>query len=138
MLKTSDRDIAGNQTSLQEAGMETGGKAGIEAGANGGYGDYPAKVIATLKKIERKNRVPMTGVDIRFNSSFPAQMDARATTYGGRRVDIGPGQEASMNHELGHIVQQRLGLVKATGTVAGRKVNTDRALEADATLRGTV
>ena len=130
MPKISGWKMAGNQSSLQEAGMEDT--------PDGGYGSYPAGVIATLKKIERKNQVPMTGVDIRFNSPFPAQMDAKATTFGGRQVENGPGQEASMNHELGHIVPQRLGMVKATGTVAGWKVNTDRALEEDATRKGTV
>lgn len=133
MPKTSGGDMVGNQASLQKAGLESRPDAGFD-----GYGNYPAGIIDTLKKIERKNQVPMTGVDIRFNSSFPAQMDAKATTYGGRQVDIGPGQEASMNHELGHIVQQRLGMVKATGTVGGWKVNTDRALEEDATRKGTV
>lgn len=130
MAKTAGGDMVGNQTSLQEAGMGNQ--------AEGEYGNYPSRIVDTLKKIERKNRIPMTGVDIRFNSAFPAQMDARATTFGGRQVDIGPGQEASMNHELGHIVQQRLGMVKATGKIAGRHVNTSQSLEEDATRRGTV
>lgn len=130
MPKTAGGGIEGNQTSLQEAGMVSR--------SEGEYGNYPAGIVDTLKRIESKNHVPMTGVDIRFNSAFPAQMDARATTFGGRQVDIGPGQEASINHELGHIVQQRLGIVKATGTIAGRPVNTDQTLEEDASRRGTV
>lgn len=130
MIKITGKDIVGNQASLQETGME--GQLDSE------YGNYPASIVDTLKKIEKKNHVPMTGVDIRFNSAFPAQMDAKATTFGGRQVDIGPGQEASMNHELGHIVQQRLGMVNATGKIAGRPVNTNPLLEEDATRRGTV
>lgn len=124
------KSIEGNQSALREAGME--------GDSERGYGNYPANVINTMKKMEKKNGVPMTGVDIRFQSAFPAQMDAKATTFGGRQVDIGPGQESSIHHELGHIVQQRLGLVKATGRIAGQQVNTDRALEEDATRRGSV
>lgn len=130
MPKMTDGDMIGNQTLLQETGMETQ--------SDDGYGKYPAGIVDTLKKIERKNRVPMTGVDIRFHSAFPAQMDAKATSFGGSQVDIGPGQEACINHELGHIVQQRMGMVKATGKIGGRWVNTNQSLEEDATRRGTV
>lgn len=59
-------------------------------------------------------------------------------SFGGSQVDIGPGQEACINHELGHIVQQRMGMVKATGKIGGRLVNTNQSLEEDATRHGTV
>lgn len=130
MSMASDGGIAGNQAALKEAGLEERSEAG--------YGSYPAGIVATLKKIEKKNQVPMTGVNIKMNSSLPAQLDAKAVSYGGRQVELGPGQESSINHELGHIVQQRLGMVKATGTIGGWKVNTDQALEKDATQRGMV
>ena len=122
--------ITGNQSALKAAGMETENY--------GGYGNYPSHIVDTLKKIERKNHVPMTGIDITFNSSVPAQMDAKAIACGGNRLEIGPGYGDCINHELGHIVQQRLGLVKATGTINGKKVNTRKDLELNATMRGDV
>lgn len=121
----------GNQASLRESGMDS-------QETNQAYGNYKPSVIETLKKIEQKNNVPMTGVTINLNSSFPAQMNARATAFGGSQVDIAPGEESSMSHELGHIVQQRLGMVRADSQVNNRPVCTSQSLEEDATRRGMV
>ncbi|GEM_PF-3858649 len=115
--------IVGNQTALKTSGEKN-------------YGDYSSSVVETLQRIEAKNQVPMDGVNIRFQSAAPAEYGAKAIAYGGRNVEIAPGAESALNHELGHIVQQRLGLVKETGKINGRPVNDKASLEQDATRRG--
>lgn len=51
----------------------------------------------------------------------------------GKRVEIGPGQERHLPHELGHVVQQKLGLVRANVThPRGVAMNTEEALERQA------
>lgn len=123
-LKTTGQ-IAGNQSALRAAGQQ-----------DQGYGNYSSSVIDTLQRIEAKNQVPMTGVNIEFGSKAPAQYSARAIAYGGRNVAIAPGAEATLGHELGHIVQQRLGMVKETRKIGGQAVNDRADLEQDATQRG--
>ena len=48
------------------------------------------------------------------------------------QVYIAPGQERHLGHELGHIVQQRRGQVRATCSLNGQAVNDNPALEKEA------
>lgn len=115
--------VPGNQTMLREHGM-------------GNYGNYSSDVINTMKRIEQKSQVPMTGISINFNSSFPARVGAVATAAGGNEIHLAPGNSHHYKHELGHIVQQRRGLVHATESINGHKVCTAQSLEEDATRCG--
>lgn len=114
--------ITGNQSALRQHDMD--------------YGNHPSQVVQTMKRIEQKTGVDMKGITVRFNSSVPSQFQARALAQGGSRVEIGPGNADCVNHELGHIVQQRLGMVRPTGTMNHAAVNDDKTLERQATSIG--
>lgn len=70
-------------------------------------------------------------VRVHYNSDKPAQLQALAYTQGSH-VYIGPGQEQHLGHELGHVVQQKQGLVRPTTVVAGLPLNDNRQLESQA------
>jgi len=82
-------------------------------------------------RVEAKSNLSLDDVRVHYNSSKPAQLRALAYTQG-NQVYIGPGQEGHLTHELGHVVQQKLGMVKPTGSIAGMPLNDERRLEEDA------
>ncbi len=90
-----------------------------------GYTGIPGAVQA---KFEADSGLSFGDVRIHYNSPGPAQLGAYAYTRG-NQVYIGPGQERYLEHELGHVVQQKRGLVKPDGTIGGFPVNRDPALE---------
>ena len=71
-------------------------------------------------------------VIIEYNSKKPAQIQALAYTQG-NHVYIGPGQEKHLPHELGHVIQQKQGIVHPTAIINGMPLNDDPVLEKDAT-----
>lgn len=79
-------------------------------------------------KFEQRFGVPMDDVQVYRNSPKPAQLGSLAYAKG-TDVFIGPGQEQHLEHELGHVVQQKFGLVKPTTTIDGLPVNLDQGLE---------
>lgn len=81
--------------------------------------------------LEQKTGLPMDDVRVFRNSSRPMQFQASAITEGSQ-VYLGPGQERHLMHELGHVVQQKMGMVRATRMEQGRPVNDDAALERQA------
>ena len=70
-------------------------------------------------------------VQVHYNSEKPARLGALAYTQG-TQVYIGPGQERYLPHELGHVVQQKAGLVRPTRFENGLRFNDDPALERQA------
>lgn len=69
------------------------------------------------------------------NSSQPAQFKAHAFAQG-NEVHLGPGQDHQLPHELAHVVQQKQGKVKPTGSDAGMLINDDISLENEADQMG--
>ncbi len=67
-------------------------------------------------------------VKIHYNSGRPIVLGARAYTYG-NDIYIGPGQERCLLHELGHVVQQKMGIASTTTMRGGIPVNNDPKLE---------
>ncbi|MDE5589892.1 MAG: DUF4157 domain-containing protein [Acetatifactor sp.] len=88
---------------------------------------------AVQAKFEAASGLSFEDVRVHYNSSRPAQLGAYAYTRG-NQVYIGPGQERHLEHELGHVVQQKCGLVKADGYINGVPVNRDPGLERAADL----
>lgn len=81
------------------------------------------------ERMERSTGLSFDDVRVHYNSALPARLDALAYTQG-NQVEIGPGQERHLPHELGHVVQQKLGAVRANAThSSGVALNTDPALE---------
>jgi hypothetical protein len=82
-------------------------------------------------QFERRSGFSFTDVQIYYNSEEPAKMQAHAFTQG-NRVHIGPNQEHCLEHELGHVVQQKKGIVKPTTQLNGIQINDDPQLEQEA------
>jgi|GEM_PF-3574113 len=81
--------------------------------------------------LEKKSSVSLDDVSVHYNSPKPAEIGALAYARG-TDVFMGPGQEKYLGHELTHVVQQKQGLVRSTGSVGGMPVNESPALEAAA------
>lgn len=88
---------------------------------------------AVQEKFEAASGLSFDDVRIHYNSPRPAKLGALAYTQG-TQVYVGPGQERHLEHELGHVLQQKRGLVRADGFVNGLPVNRDPALERAADL----
>lgn len=84
------------------------------------------------KDIENRSGLSFDDVQVHYNSDKPAQFDALAYTQG-NQIYVGPGQEQHLPHELGHVVQQKQGLVTPTSFENGQPVNTSNTLENAAT-----
>lgn len=67
-------------------------------------------------------------VKVHYNSGKPSQLRALAYTKG-NQVFVAPGQEKHLGHELGHVVQQKQGIVKPTKKINGLNLNDDVSLE---------
>ncbi|MCH5271853.1 MAG: DUF4157 domain-containing protein [Lachnospiraceae bacterium] len=87
-------------------------------------------IPAQLKeRLEQSTGISLDDVRVHYNSALPAKLDAWAYTKG-NEVEIGPGQERHLPHELGHVVQQKLGAVRANAMhSSGVALNTDPGLE---------
>lgn len=83
----------------------------------------------TLKtRFENRSGFSFDDVRVHYNSDKPAQLQSFAYTQG-NEVFIAPGQEKHLGHELGHVVQQKQGIVRSTTHVAGLPVNDSQELE---------
>lgn len=88
---------------------------------------------AMQERFEASSGLSFDDVRIHYNSPRPAKIGALAYTQG-TQVYIGPGQERHLEHELGHVLQQKRGIVKADGYLNGLPVNRDPRLERAADL----
>jgi hypothetical protein len=83
------------------------------------------------EKFEESSGLSFDDVRVNYNSDRPAELGALAYTQG-NQVHIAPGQEKHLEHELGHVVQQKQGRVQPTMSVGGAAVNDDAGLENEA------
>ena len=94
--------------------------------------------IPTQMKLdfERRSGLSFDDVRVHYNSDKPRKIGALAYTQI-PQVHIGPGQERHLRHELGHVVQQKQGIVRPTTWISGLPVNDSPHLEhlADTTQR---
>jgi len=74
-------------------------------------------------------------VRVHYNSPKPASVQAHAYAQGSD-IHLASGQSKHLPHELGHVVQQMQGRVKATTSVNGLAVNDNAALEKEADVMG--
>ncbi len=105
------------KTEVQSSEKRRTGDTGIPAG--------------TQRRFEEQYNVSFADVRVHYNSQEPARLGALAFARG-TQVYLGPGQERYLNHELGHVIQQKRGLVPATVRVGGYPVNDDARLEREA------
>jgi hypothetical protein len=86
--------------------------------------------------IENLSGMAMDHVQVHYNSSQPAQLNALAYAQGSS-IYVGPGQERHLPHEAWHLVQQAQGRVRPTMQVNdGVPVNDDKGLEHEADTMG--
>lgn len=80
--------------------------------------------IPTQMKMDFEQRSGLSFDDVRvhYNSDKPRKIGALAYTQI-PEVHIGPGQERHLRHELGHVVQQKQGIVRPTTYINGMPVN---------------
>lgn len=81
--------------------------------------------------------ISLDHVRVHRNSSKPAAVQAHAYAQGSE-IHLASGQDQHLPHELGHVVQQAQGRVKATTAVGGMAVNDNAGLESEATRMGEV
>lgn len=111
---------SGNQIALLRMGYE-------ERNAHNNTG-----IPDSLKtSAEQKTGVSLDDVRVHYNSPRPMAVGALAYTQG-NRIYMGSGQERHLSHELAHVVQQKQGRVRATGSVGGQPLNDDATLEREA------
>lgn len=86
--------------------------------------------------VENLSGYSMDDVNVHYNSSKPAQLNAHAYAQG-TDIHLATGQEKHLPHEAWHIVQQKQGRVKSTMQMkGGAHVNDDVRLEKEADVMG--
>ncbi|AFZ18148.1 eCIS core domain-containing protein [Allocoleopsis franciscana] len=86
--------------------------------------------------IESLSGISMDNVNVHYNSSQPAQLNALAYAQG-NDIHVASGQEKHLPHEAWHVVQQAQGRVKPTMQKKdGVLVNQDEGLENEADVMG--
>lgn len=97
---------------------------------------YSSVLPLCLKKaMEAISGIKLPQVRVHYNSSLPAQVNALAYAQG-LDIYLAPGQEHHLAHELGHVVQQALGMVQPTTMANGVEINDDPRLEQHASELG--
>jgi hypothetical protein len=85
--------------------------------------------------VEQLSGLDMSDVQVHYNSSKPASVQAYAYTQG-TDIHVAPGQEKHLGHEAWHVAQQKQGRVQPTTTVGGMPVNDNAGLENEADVMG--
>lgn len=86
--------------------------------------------------IETLSGMSMDHVNVHYNSSKPAQLNAHAYAQGSD-IHLATGQEKHLPHEAWHVVQQAQGRVKPTIQMKGNvHINDDAGLEKEADVMG--
>lgn len=86
--------------------------------------------------IENLSGYNMDDVNVHYNSSQPAALQAHAYAQG-TDIHVAPGQEKHVPHEAWHVVQQKQGRVKPTKQLKGTtNINDDAGLEKEADVMG--
>lgn len=86
--------------------------------------------------VENLSGFSLDDVNVHYNSSKPAQLQADAYAQG-TDIHLGPGQEKHLPHEAWHVVQQKQGRVQPAMQMKGKvNVNDDAGLEKEADIMG--
>jgi len=85
--------------------------------------------------IESLSGISMDDVNVHYNSSKPAELQALAYAQG-TDIHVASGQEKHLPHEAWHVVQQKQGRVKPTTQMKGVNANDDAELEKEADTMG--
>lgn len=135
-LQKEEKESAGMKSSSVQR------KSLSEEKRNSGAGNRTGIPTQLKERMEQHTGLSLDDVRVHYHSDLPARLDSLAYTQG-NQVYIGAGQERHLPHELGHVVQQKLGKVRAdTRHESGVLMNTDAKLEREAdeigALRGAL
>ncbi len=83
------------------------------------------------KEYETASGLSLDDVRVHYRSNEPSLLHSYAYTQG-NQVHIAPGQERHLPHELGHVIQQKRGIVRPTMQFNGLAVNDQENLEKEA------
>ncbi len=83
------------------------------------------------KEYETASGLSLDDVRVHYRSNEPSLLHSYAYTQG-NQVHIAPGQERHLPHELGHVIQQKRGIVRPTMQYNGLAINDQVSLERDA------
>ena len=83
------------------------------------------------QSFEQSSGLSFDDVRVHYHSALPARLGALAYTQGSH-VYLASGQERHLGHELGHVIQQKQGQVRATSELNGVKINTSPVTEREA------
>jgi hypothetical protein len=117
---------------MKQAAPATAQRAEVSAAPSGSSG-LP---MGLRSGIESLSGLSLDGVNVHYNSSQPAQLNALAYAQG-RDIHLAPGQEAHLPHEAWHVVQQAQGRVEPTMQLKdGVSINDNAGLENEADIMG--
>lgn len=85
--------------------------------------------------LESMSGMDLSDVQVNYNSSKPAQLNAHAYAQG-NNIEVAPRQEQHLAHEGWHVVQQKQGRVQPTSSAHGVAINDDVSLEREADVLG--
>ena len=85
--------------------------------------------------IESLSGMSLDNVNVHYNSSQPAQLNALAYAQG-NNIHVASGQEQHLPHEVWHVVQQAQGRVQPTMQMQDVPINDDEDLENEADVMG--
>jgi hypothetical protein len=127
-----------HKASLGRAGEEAQFKAAVsDVSTSPRSAESRSGLPADLQSgVEALSGVSLGDVQVHYNSSEPAQLNALAYAQC-KDIHIAPGQEQHLPHEAWHVVQQAQGRVRPTRQMKDRvAINDDASLEREADVMG--
>ncbi len=128
MYQSEEKDKSRSNNKSQ---AKRGGVA-LQKKANPNNTGIPDKLKSGMENLSGQS---LDHVKVHYNSPKPATVQAHAYAQGSN-IHLASGQSKHLPHELGHVVQQMQGRVKATTTVNGMAVNDSSSLEKEADVMG--
>ena len=117
---------------VKKSKEENTNSAALRQNRSAGHENNTGIPTQLKERLEKSTGLSFNDVRVHYNSPLPARLDALAYTQG-NRVEIAPGQERHLPHELGHVVQQKLGAVRMNARHStGIAMNTEERLERQA------
>ena len=131
------RSLFGQTAQLKEGELEATSGTPLQREAAAAHvpnrTGMPDELKAGIESLSGRSLDP---VEVHYNSSQPAQLNASAFAQG-NHIHLAPGQEQHLPHEAWHVVQQAQGRVQPTGQLTGGvSVNDDQGLEQEADVMG--
>ena len=89
------------------------------------------------KEYEKKSGVPLDDVRVHYNSEKPDRTNADAYAYGSN-IFMRSAANILLEHEIGHVIQQKLGMVSPMQTIGTTPISTSDRLERTANSLGNL